>query len=74
MEILEKIGFRKDHDNKGQNLVPRSKDGRKYYPVIKNVYGLGLAERIEMTKSDGFPPDNWLRIPYPGRDERRSPK
>ena len=60
MELLEKYDFAKMANEKGEYLVSLLKGLRKEHSVIGNVDGLGLAVRIEMTKSDGITPDKKL--------------
>ena len=60
MEYVERYDFEKSVDEKGAYLLARLRDLQKKYGVIGDVDGLGLAARIEMTKSDGFTPDRKL--------------
>ncbi len=60
MELIRKHDFEKIVSEKGVYLLKRLRDLQKRYPVIGDVDGLGLAVRIEMTKSDGFSPDRQL--------------
>jgi 4-aminobutyrate aminotransferase-like enzyme len=60
MELIKKHDFEKIVSEKGAYLLKRLRDLQKRYPVIGDVDGLGLAVRIEMTKSDGFSPDRQL--------------
>ncbi len=60
MEYVRKNDFEASVAGKGAYLLARLKDLQKRYPVIGDVDGLGLAVRIELTKSDGFTPDRAL--------------
>ncbi|HWR05685.1 aspartate aminotransferase family protein [Sporomusa sp.] len=63
---LATMQYMKQHDlegsvkEKGRYLIGRLKVLQKRYNVIGDVDGLGLALRIEMTRSDGFTPDKAL--------------
>jgi 4-aminobutyrate aminotransferase-like enzyme len=60
MELTQKYDFGKAVQEKGQYLISRLKDLQKKHAVIGDVDGLGMAIRIEMTKSDSFTPDKQL--------------
>jgi 4-aminobutyrate aminotransferase-like enzyme len=60
MEFIKKNDFENTVPEKGKYLLDRLKELQKKYPVIGDVDGLGLAVRVEMTKSDGFTPDRGL--------------
>ncbi len=60
MELIRKHDFEAIVKEKGEYLVSRLKELRKKHAVLGDVDGLGLAVRIEMTKSDGFTPDKKL--------------
>jgi len=60
MEYIKKNDFEKIVKEKGEYLLSRLKDLQKRHKVIGDVDGLGLAIRIEITKSDGYTPDREL--------------
>ncbi len=60
MEYLQKYNLEKIVAEKGEHLLSGLKELQKRFSVIGDVDGLGLAIRIEMTKSDGFTPDRDL--------------
>jgi 4-aminobutyrate aminotransferase/(S)-3-amino-2-methylpropionate transaminase len=60
MEFIKKNDIEKSVPEKGAYLLSRLKKLRMKHKVIGDVDGLGLALRIEMTKSDGFTPDRTL--------------
>ena len=60
MEFIGKNNLEKSVPEKGAYLLSRLKKLQKKHKVIGDVDGLGLALRVEMTKSDGFTPDRTL--------------
>ncbi|HEX9020126.1 MAG TPA: aminotransferase class III-fold pyridoxal phosphate-dependent enzyme [Nitrospirota bacterium] len=60
MELIKKHDFQRTVSEKGQYLLARLKELRKKHAVIGDVDSLGLAVRIEMTRTDGFTPDRQL--------------
>jgi 4-aminobutyrate aminotransferase-like enzyme len=60
MEFIKKSGLEKSVPEKGAYLLSRLKSLQKKHKVVGEVDGLGLALRVEMTKSDGFTPDRAL--------------
>ncbi|OGL53314.1 MAG: adenosylmethionine-8-amino-7-oxononanoate aminotransferase [Candidatus Schekmanbacteria bacterium RIFCSPLOWO2_12_FULL_38_15] len=60
MRFIEKNNFEKTVKGKGNYIISRLKKLQKKYKVIGDVDGLGLAIRIELTKSDRFTPDREL--------------
>lgn len=60
MDYVSRGDFETNVAEKGKYLLGRLKKLQEGYNVIGDVDGLGLALRIEMTKSDGFTPDKAL--------------
>ncbi|MBI3755279.1 MAG: aminotransferase class III-fold pyridoxal phosphate-dependent enzyme [Deltaproteobacteria bacterium] len=60
LEYIEKRDMESLVMEKGKYLLSRLKELQKRYSVIGDVDGLGLAIRIEMTKTDKFTPDRAL--------------
>jgi 4-aminobutyrate aminotransferase-like enzyme len=60
MELLKKNDYESIVNDKGAYLLEALRNLKKRYPVIGDVDALGLAVRIELTKSDGFTPDRNL--------------
>jgi len=60
MELLKKTDYESIVKDKGAYLLEALKSLKKRYPVIGDVDALGMAVRIELTKSDGFTPDRNL--------------
>lgn len=60
MDYLEKNDMEKQVREKGKYLLDRLKELKQRHDAIGDVDGLGMALRIEMTKSDGFTPDKEL--------------
>lgn len=60
LEYIEKRDMESQVMEKGKYLLSRLKELQKKYSVIGDVDGLGLALRIEMTKTDRFTPDRAL--------------
>ncbi|TAN41861.1 MAG: aminotransferase class III-fold pyridoxal phosphate-dependent enzyme [Nitrospirae bacterium] len=60
MDYVKKNDFEKTVAEKGAYMLERLRDLKKKYPVIGDVDGIGLALRVEMTKSDGYTPDREL--------------
>lgn len=60
MDLIRQFDFENIVSEKGEYLLQRLKSMQKRYNVIGDVDGLGLAVRIEITKSDRFSPDRQL--------------
>ena len=60
MELIQKNDYESIVNEKGAYLLEALRGLQKRYPVIGDVDALGLAVRIELTKSDGFTPDRDL--------------
>jgi len=60
MELTKKYDFERIAREKGQYLVSRLRELKNKHAVIGDVDGLGMAIRVEMTKSDRFTPDKQL--------------
>ncbi len=60
MDTFEEHNFEDDIKEKGRRFLEGLKYLKSRYKQIGNVDGLGLALRIECTKSDGFTPDKEL--------------
>lgn len=60
MEYLMRQDLATTVKEKGEYLLDRLKELKTRHAVIGDVDGLGLALRIEMTKTDGFTPDKAL--------------
>lgn len=60
MELITKSDFEGMVNDKGAYLLASLRELQKRHAVIGNVDGLGMALRIELTKSDGFTPDRAL--------------
>ncbi|MBF0565252.1 MAG: aminotransferase class III-fold pyridoxal phosphate-dependent enzyme [Nitrospirae bacterium] len=60
LEFIDKHDFASTVPQKGRYLLDRLRELRKEHPVIGDVGGLGLAVRVEITKSDGKTPDRQL--------------
>ncbi len=60
LEYIEKHDVEHWVAEKGHYLLERLKKLQQCHPVLGDVDGLGLAIRVEITKSDGFTPDKAL--------------
>ncbi len=60
MELLKKYDFESTVNEKGAYLLDALRNLKKHYPVMGDVDGLGLAVRVELTKSDGYTPNRDL--------------
>jgi 4-aminobutyrate aminotransferase-like enzyme len=60
MNYMTKNDMEKTVAEKGKYLLTRLKELQRKYPVLGDVDGLGMALRVELTKSDGFTPDKAL--------------
>ena len=60
MTMLEEEDYEKKIMRKGKSFLGRLKKLQKKHRVIGDVDGMGMALRMEMTKSDGYTPDRDL--------------
>ncbi len=60
LAYIAKHDFERSVAEKGHYLLERLQKLQQYHPVLGDVDGLGLAIRVEITKSDGFTPDKAL--------------